>query len=160
MKKEIISFPLLTTLLLTSCTSLFSKNDYEYLSDQNNYHKYQVKFNSYNNSSNATIYVTFLSLEKLQSFQTTPLLDEEKIDYYPIPFIIVKDNNSILETNNFFLDISVGDIFEIYACNYSTSNSRYTFICSIDYNQKTYLSKEEGMQGIINHLDNNKSPFF
>ena len=96
MKKEIISFPLLTTLLLTSCTSLFSKNDYEYLSNQNNYHKYQVKFNSYNNSSNATLNVTFLSLEELQSFQTTPLLDETKIDYYPIPFLIVEDNNFLI----------------------------------------------------------------
>lgn len=168
------SMLLISLLLLFSsvgCSTTFNNTEYKYLSNIDNYHQYEVKlsyFKVYNPSStyidyknyDVYIYVTFLNIEDLNHFQSTPLENVNSLESYPNSFLIHKSNSLSLANNNFYEEIEEGDTLTIWACHYVTKFGTYNYLSSITSNDKTYLSIEQGMENIIKFLDDNRSPWF
>lgn len=156
---------------LSSCDTTYNQIEYDNLSNAANYRKFDVKFSCVkvlNSTSQTTYYnneilelvVTFLSLDELNLFQTTKLESVSNLDSYPITFISFKDNTNILLNNNFFNEVKEGDTITIWVNMYRGIDAIYNFLGSVQFNNKTYLSLEDGLNGVKKYMDDNRSPWF
>ena len=173
MKHKIIC--LLTLLFciftISSCDTTYSDIEYKNLSNEKNYQKFDVKF-SYVKVLNSTAQtsefqnerlefaVTFLTLEELNLFKTTKLESVSSLDSYPIIFTVLKENTNSLLENNFFNEINEGDTITIWVSMYHGINTIYNFLAGVSSADKTYLTFDEGLARIIQHMDDNRSPWF
>lgn len=149
-------------IFLTGCSSTFNNKEYKVLTDIKTYNKYEVNYHStINNDSYSTLNVTFNTHEELQDFVVFEVNEQTDLSVYFIGFTLFNDAFEHLNNSSFFENIDENDRFIIYASNYKQKNSTtYRYILSIEYDNVTYLTKDDGMQYIKNYLDNNRSPFF
>ena len=161
---------LLSLFMLSSCDTTYNDIEYKNLSDEKNYEKYDVKFsyarvlnenNQRTDFKNKTLEltVTFLSLDELNIFKTIKLENVSNLDSYPITFLIFKDNTNTLLDSNFFDDVKEGDIITVWVNTYRGIDTIYNYLGGITFGEKTYLSLEDGLNGIIKHMDEHRSPW-
>ena len=168
MKKCFIFLLLITTIILGGCSSTFTKSEFKKITDINNYQKYQVKVLEFKtktpnvdyNQSDICLTVAFLTLEDLNSFKTTPLQQVNNLDDYPMEYVIFQENSKKLYENNFYTEISNGDIISLWICRYKDNASTYPYIAGVETESKVYLSTSDGLKGIGAYMDEHKSPFF
>ena len=155
---------------LSGCDNTYTKKEYENLSNKENYRSFEVKFSyvrflednkqssSYQNEK-LQLVVTFLILEELNLFKTIKLESVSSLDSYPIMFTIFEENTNLLIQNNFFNEVNEGDIITIWVSMYRGIDTIYNYLGGLSTNNKTYLSLDEGIDGIKKHMDSNRSPF-
>ena len=168
MKKILLILTLFACILLTGCSTNFNKTEYKNITDIKNYQKYDVKVLEFKirtqgktyETSDVYIRVAFLTLEELNEFKTTPLETVNNLDDYPMEFIIFEANSKVLNENNFYTEVAVGDVISLWICKYTELGNTYPYIASVSKASKVYLSTEMGLQGIAGYLDEHKSPFF
>ena len=168
MKKILYILILFTCIIISGCSSNFNNTEYKNISDIKNYQKYDVKLQSIKavtqgaqyKSSDVYLVVAFQTLEELNGFKTTPLQNVNNLDDYPMEFLVFKANSKVLDENNFYTDVAIGDIISLWICKYVEHGNRYPYIAGVEKGDKTYLSTEAGLKGITAYLEEHKSPFF
>ena len=158
---------LLTCILLTGCSSTFTKSEFKSLTDIKNYQKYDVKIQEYKiitqnatyQTSDVYLRVAFLTLEELNDFKITPLQNVSNLENYPMEFLVFKANSIVLNENKFYTEVAPGDTVSIWICKYVEHGNSYPYIAGVEKESKVYLSTEIGLKGIAGFLEEHKSPF-
>ena len=72
----------------------------------------------------------------------------------------MEDNYNIVNSNNFFEEVNTQDPITIKVSNYKTHTHFFRFISYISFNDKEYLSLEDGIKNIKTYVEFYENPLF
>lgn len=161
--KKIITFLLvfILSITLSSCYG-YNRIMRNHLSDPNSYCEYIVEVQeitiSKNNSNKLGIFVKFFSKEEYAKFngvsaENLTLSPED----YLITLEIIGDNIKEVCDNGLMEEIQPGDIIEVMASNWIYMDGDFFYIIGLSKDNKEYLNKDEGLQNLIDYMNENKS---
>lgn len=145
---------------LTACTG-YNNIMYEHLSSIENYKTYEAEIEQ--------IYVYDEEDGKLEEYdKDTHGEDALGTVYFDISVVgsdqfvrleVISDNNQLLVANGFYDDFTIGDTVEIQASDWIYMDTDFFYIIGLKYNDVQYLDNQDGLQNIIDMMDNDRSLF-
>ena len=161
--KKIITFLLvfIFTITLSSCSG-YNKIMRNHLSDSNSYCEYTVEVQeiaiSQYDSNRLGVFVKFFSKEEYAKFNG---VSAENITLAPEDYLIILeirgDNVKEVCDNGLMEEIQPGDVIEVVASNWIYMDGDFFYIIGLSKDNKEYLNKEEGLQNLIDYMNENKS---
>lgn len=173
-KIKLILWCFITIFLFSSCSG-YNRVMFKYLSNPNNYKCYEVKVeNIYFKSKETgrrekyikdlnektvlegTVYLTGIEIDQVYGRRDMQV-DGNK-EETPLAFLEIEENNSkILNERNFYIDFTINDAVKIWCSDFIYMDTDFFFVIGIEYNGKTYLNKEEGLNNIIRMMNADRS---
>lgn len=161
--KKIITFLLvfIFTITLSSCSG-YNKIMRNHLSDSNSYCEYIVEVQeiaiSQYDSNRLGVLVKFFSKEEYAKFNG---VSAENITLAPEDYLIILeirgDNVKEVCDNGLMEEIQPGDVIEVVASNWIYMDGDFFYIIGLSKDNKEYLNKDEGLQNLIDYMNENKS---
>ena len=162
MKKIRLFIMLFIFLILLSSCSGYNKIMRNHLSDSNSYCEYIVEVQeiaiSQYDSNRLGVFVKFFSKEEYAKFNG---VSAENITLAPEDYLItleiIGDNINEVCDNGLMEEIQPGDIIEVVASNWIYMDGDFFYIIGLSKDNKEYLNKDEGLQNLIDYMNENKS---
>ena len=161
--KKFITFLLvfIFTITLSSCSG-YNKIMRNHLSDSSSFCEYTVEVQkiaiSQYDSDKLVVFVKFFSKEEYAKFNGVSaenlILSPED---YLITLEIIGDNFKEVCDNGLMEEIQLGDIIEVVASNWIYMDGDFFSIIGLSKDNKEYLNKDEGLQNLIDYMNENKS---
>ena len=161
--KKIITFLLvfIFTITLSSCSG-YNKIMRNHLSDPSSFCEYIVEVQeiaiSQYDSNRLGVFVKFFSKEEYAKFNG---VSAENITLAPEDYLIILeirgDNFKEVCDNGLMEEIQPGDIIEVVASNWIYMDGDFFYIIGLSKDNKEYLNKDEGLQNLIDYMNENKS---
>ncbi len=101
----------------------------------------------------------FNSIEELEPFLGRSPNENIPLEEYTFQFCVTKDNVNILLSNGFFNDITIGEKLSVKVSDYIYMDTKFFYVAQLEYNGKEYLSFENGLENIVNMMNENRSLF-
>ena len=161
--KKIITFLLvfIFTITLSSCSG-YNKIMRNHLSDPSSFCEYIVEVQeiaiSQYDSNRLGVFVKFFSKEEYAKFNG---VSAENITLAPEDYLITLeirgDNFKEVCDNGLMEEIQPGDVIEVVASNWIYMDGDFFYIIGLSKDNKEYLNKDEGLQNLIDYMNENKS---
>lgn len=161
--KKIRSFIMLFifSILLSSCSG-YNKIMRNHLSDPSSFCEYIVEVQeiaiSKYDSNRLGVFVKLFSKEEYAKFNG---VSAENITLSPEDYLIILeiigDNINEVCDNGLMEEIQPGDIIEVVASNWIYMDGDFFYIIGLSKDNKEYLNKDEGLQNLIDYMNENKS---
>lgn len=146
-----------------------------HLSSAENYHTldgYILEIYYYNPITNDRVYecndealvkydisfkVSFEDKDCMSSFfGGDPSPKKETSDHWFV-LTVVSENSKILYQNGFYDHISIGDRIRVTTSSFIYMDSFFFYIAAIEYNGTVYLDFDDGLENIVDMMNENKS---
>lgn len=149
------------SILLSSCSG-YNKIMRNHLSDPSSFCEYIVEVQeiaiSKYDSNRLGVFVKLFSKEEYAKFNG---VSAENITLSPEDYLIILeiigDNINEVCDNGLMEEIQPGDIIEVVASNWIYMDGDFFYIIGLSKDNKEYLNKDEGLQNLIDYMNENKS---
>lgn len=165
---------LLCIISMTACTG-YNGTMFDHLGNRSNYEPYTVKIVEivyYDGQRQVTL--TDTSDEAFQASDvcfTVVLTDENDrnafhssasqadlpLSEFKIRFDLAQANHQLLLNSGFYDDYTLGEPVELCASNWSHMDGFFYYIIGVHYNDTEYLNADDGLENVINEMNENKS---
>ena len=145
--------PLLVIILLLSVTACSGYNGImrEHLGNEDNYHVIDATFCSYKETDDR-IYL-YVAVEDKLAFDSSEVNSEE------IRLELVGDNCNVLSEALAQEEIREGDRITVKCSTWIYMDSTFYYVAELETQGRTLLSFDDGLNNIIEYVNNNKSLF-
>ena len=162
MKKKLIALLVVVILivLLSACNG-FNSMMYNHLSNEDNYHAYQIVIADMNRQEDGELVIKakFDNYRDVRPFLGVNPNRDVPLDKYIFELKVTAENHLILKDNGYFENVSVGDRIEVCTSSWIYMDSNFFYIASLSHNGKEYLGFDDGMQNIKRMMENQRSLF-
>jgi len=164
MKKSLMVFLIVFTVPLTSCG--YNGIMYKYLTNADNYYSLGVYVKSiyYYLDGNSEKFEDFKNEDILQARDIYISVQIDTSDSQPIvghtyDFEIIPSNNELLYENGFYDNIEIGEYCNIRASWWIYMDGNFSYLASVIHMEDEYLNFDEGLNNIVELMDQDRSLF-
>ena len=170
-----ISFCLLLVLNLSGCSG-YNKIMYEHLSEKQNYKTYEFVIDniyvSNKKTDNLEVYdktihddsclkaSVYLGVEPQSAFcDGEYILGDGSKTKSIVLLHVLPENSKILLQNDFYDNFVSGDVIKIKCSDWIYMDTEFYYVIGVEYDEIQYLDSQDGLQNVVDMMDENRSLF-